>query len=160
VLQNPSLEDKPYPTDINLFFRASRFSSSSTRIKSITPPPPMASVMIPPSLVSRSRNKFIWWIDPSAEAAKNSRSVTSQAKCEIGRGKWKVVNNALDERSQSYQRNQVRGGRKHFKLRTLTVWSTAEVKILQSGKGPIPHMISVTERVWSGRVQYGTNGSF
>ncbi len=45
-------------------------------------------------------------MDPSEDAPKKSRSVASQAKYDMGWGKWKVVNRDLDERSQSYSKTR------------------------------------------------------
>lgn len=71
------------------------------RIISVTPAPPIASVTIPPSLFSLSRNRFIWCTEPSADAAKKKRSVTSHARWDMGCGNWNVVRRDLEEMSQS-----------------------------------------------------------
>ena len=41
-------------------------------------------------------------MEPSDEAAKNRRSVTSHTRQEIGLGNWKVVRRDFEEVSQSY----------------------------------------------------------
>ena len=71
------------------------------RIVSFTPPPPTASMAARPNLSSRWRKRFTWWTEPSAEPAKNRRSVASHARQAMGWGKWKVVSKVLEERSQS-----------------------------------------------------------
>ncbi len=68
--------------------------SSSTRIIPVKPAPPMASAV-------DALNRFIWCIEPSSEPAKNTRSVMSQARQEIGCGNWKVVRRDLDATSHS-----------------------------------------------------------
>ena len=89
-----------YPTEMRRFF-AAWGSSSLMRIVSFTPPPPTASMAARPNLSSRWRKRFTWWTEPSAEPAKNGRSVASHARQAMGWGKWKVVSKVLEERSQS-----------------------------------------------------------
>ncbi len=78
-------EGSTHPTAIRRF-RAVAGSVSLMRMTSLTPAPPTAS-MARPNLSSRWRKRFTWCIDPSAEAAKNSRSEMSQAIHDIGWGK-------------------------------------------------------------------------
>ncbi len=93
-----------YPTDISLFFAAC-WSSSVIRITPMDPAPPTASITRL-NLSSLCLNRFTWCIAPSGEAAKNTRSVTSHASDDIGRGNWKVVKSVPDDRSQAYRPDQ------------------------------------------------------
>lgn len=68
-------------------------SSSATRMRSLTPAPPMASIICPACFSVRWRKRLTWYMEPSGEAAKNKRSVISQTADDMGFGKRKVVNN-------------------------------------------------------------------
>lgn len=76
---------KTHPTTMRRF-RAAAGSVSVIRMTSLAPAPPTAS-MARLNLSSRWRKRFTWCIDPSGEAAKNSRSETSHAIHEMGCGK-------------------------------------------------------------------------
>ena len=115
---------------------------------SVRPAPPIASI---PSLVVRSWNRFISYIDPLLDDAKKSRSDTSQAKRVIVCGNWKVVNRVLEARSHSYQ--GISKSCSMGNILTLTVWSSDAVRTRQFGKMPMPHEISVTGSVWSEKRQ-------
>ena len=90
-----------HPTDMRRF-RAALGSVSLIRIISLTPAPPTASIAARLNLSSRWRKRLTWCMDPSAEAAKKSRSVISQTMHDIGWGKWKVVRRDFEAGSHSY----------------------------------------------------------
>jgi hypothetical protein len=99
-LFSKSKKEESYLIDMRRFFCASTVVSS-TLIASVAPEPPMASKLcVSPCL----RKRFVWCIEPSGDAAKNSRSVLSQARTIIGRGYWKVVSRVLLDRSHSCAR--------------------------------------------------------
>lgn len=91
-----------HPTWIN--FRDWEFAPSSLiRMTSLVPPPPTASEIDSPASVLRWRKRLTQCMEPSWDAAKNTLSVTSQARWVIAWGNWKVVSNVPEERSQSWR---------------------------------------------------------
>jgi len=85
------LTAEAYSTDIGRF-RLLLSSSSATRMISLLPAPPTASIVWPACLSVRWRKRLTWYMERSGEAAKNKRSVMSQTTEDMGSGKWKVVN--------------------------------------------------------------------
>jgi len=86
-----------YSTDISRF-RLLLLSSSPTRMISLVPAPPTASIVCPACLSVRCLKRLTWYMEPSGEAAK--KQAFSDVPNRRGYGFWEVEGSEQGLRKQ------------------------------------------------------------